>query len=85
MNPIRPNLTPNLAPQTQGQGLDVNKLAAQKAFFAAAMGQAQTPPAASAAQAPPAPGPTAIHRIPDPGAEPPSRVLRPGSLLDIRI
>jgi hypothetical protein len=61
-------------------------MAAQRAFFQAAMGQ----PAAVAAPPAPAAPRAAVHaqpvnRIPDPNAEPPQRILRPGSLLDIRV
>lgn len=77
MNPLRPNLTgqsPLQTPQRPAPN------AAQKAFFQAAMGQAQ--PAAAQASAQVAP----VHRVPTVlPADPPQRVLRPGSLLDIRV
>ncbi len=60
------------------------KLAAQRAFFAAALGQAQAP-AAATPQPQPQARPASVARIPDPAAEPPQRILRPGSLLDIRV
>jgi hypothetical protein len=60
------------------------KLAAQRAFFQAALGQAAT--AAPTAASNPAPAASApMQRIPDPGAEKPQKILRPGSLLDIRV
>lgn len=83
MNTIRPNLTPNLATPSQGPGMDAAKLAAQKAFFAAATGQAPAP--AAAAPSEPAPRAATVQRVPDASAEPPRKILRPGSLLDIRV
>lgn len=70
--------------------LDPGRAAAQRAFFAAALGQGPVaaPKAATepAAQAPAALAPTAqAGRTPDPSAAPPTRILRPGSLLDIRV
>lgn len=83
---IRPNPFPAAAPQPQP--LDAGRQAAQRAFFAAAMGQAQAP-AQMAPQVAPQPAveprPAAAARTPDPSAEPPKRILRPGSLLDIRV
>lgn len=76
MNPLRPNLTGQSPLQTQQRPAPT---AAQKAFFQAAMGQAQ-PAAAQPVQAAP------TQRIPAAlPAEPPQRILRPGSLLDIRV
>jgi hypothetical protein len=82
---IRPNPFPAAAPQAQAASLDSAKQAAQRAFFAAALGQAAAP-------APAAPQPQVqtqasrpAARTPDPAAEPPQRILRPGSLLDIRV
>lgn len=80
---IRPNLPPPAAPQSHG--LDPARQAAQRAFFAAALGQAQAPAAAAATPRPAEPPPQAPSRTPDPGAEAPQRILRPGSLLDIRV
>jgi hypothetical protein len=63
--------------------------AAQRAFFQTALGGAAKPAAPAATAAPPASTPTVfaqpVQRIPDPKAEAPTRVLRPGSLLDIRV
>jgi hypothetical protein len=94
VTPIRPNVFPAPPATTSvaGVGADAARLAAQKAFFAAAMGQAAAPSAAQPAAAPrvsffaPAPAPTARPEIrPDPSAEAPAKLLRPGSLLDIRV
>jgi hypothetical protein len=98
VDPIRSNPFPTPVAAPQGSGADAARLAAQKAFFAAALGQSATaaapqatpaPQAAQAARAaffapspPPAPRP---EIRPDPTAEPPTRILRPGSLLDIRV
>jgi hypothetical protein len=62
--------------------VDAARLAAQRAFFQAALGKA---PAAAAPAAPTAPPPARVQRTPDPSAEAPAKVLRPGSLLDIRV
>jgi hypothetical protein len=88
---IRPNLPP-LAGQPQPQRpIDPARLAAQKAFFAAALGQAQ---GAAPAPAPVQPtevrtaAPARAAEAPQPAAralEPPQRILRPGSILDIRV
>jgi len=78
---IRPNVFPQ-QPPVGGQREEAGRLAAQRAFFAAAMGQAQAP----AAAAPAAPqAPVAVNRVADAPAEAPQKVLRPGSLLDIRV
>jgi len=82
VNPIRPSILPPTPQSPQSQ--DSAKLAAQRAFFAAAMGQAQAP--AQAAMAPPAaPAPSTAARAVAVQADPPQKVLRPGSLIDIRV
>lgn len=92
-SPVRPPIFPP-SQAVQPQRLDAGRLAAQKAFFEAALGKAAPPAAAplappasapTTAAAPAAAGAKPAQRIPDPAAEPPSRILRPGSLLDIRI
>ena len=100
MNPIRPNIFPGQqAPITPAAaGADAARAAAQKAFFDAAMGRANAPSAAPPPQAAPAAQaarpsffaalttpPQRPEIRPDPAAEAPTRVLRPGSLLDIRV
>ncbi|HEY9234163.1 MULTISPECIES: hypothetical protein [Phenylobacterium] len=63
--------------QQAGQAQPNRNAGGQRAFFAAAMGA----PAATADMPGPAP---ATPRIPvDLPAEPPAKILRPGSLLDI--
>ena len=89
MTPIRPNAFAAPPPATPlgGAGADAARAAAQKAFFDAAMGRTAAPAAAQAAPgfAPAAAaGPRAEIR-PDPAAEAPAKLLRPGSLLDIRV
>jgi hypothetical protein len=78
---IRPNLPPVPGPQTPAAQLDQAKLAAQRAFFAAALGRAgpaaEPAPAATAAPAP--------RSNLEPTSEAPRKILRPGSLLDIRV
>jgi len=56
---------------------------AQRAFFEAALGK--TPAAAPATLAANAPAPTPVHRLPQAGEPAPTRILRPGSLLDIKV
>jgi hypothetical protein len=94
VTPIRPNVFPAPPASTSvaGAGADAARLAAQKAFFAAALGQAAAPAAPPATAAPrasffaPAPAAAARPEIrPDPSAEAPAKLLRPGSLLDIRV
>ena len=83
MTPIRAaNLSAPPAPAT---AVDAARLAAQRAFFEVALGKpAAASASAAAAEAAPTPIRTADLR-PGPAAEPPARILRPGSLLDIRI
>lgn len=84
MTPIRPGMPP--AQPASSAGADAARLAAQRAFFQQAMGRpaaAQTT-APTTAQAPAPPVRTAELR-PAANAEPPAKILRPGSLLDIRV
>jgi hypothetical protein len=81
VNPIRPSALPPTPVSQPGQ--DSGKLAAQRAFFAAALGQAQAPAAASTPAAVSAAGPSAAPVAP--AAEGAQRILRPGSLIDIRV
>lgn len=88
MNPVRPNIWANVPPPGQG----VAKSAAQRAFFDAALGKAaggpqQTQgPVATSSPAQTRATPQPVQRVPaDQPAEPPNRILRPGSLLDIRV
>jgi hypothetical protein len=82
VNPIRPApLSPpdrQVAPARD----DAAKLAAQRAFFQAAMGIA---PAQAAAPAPAYAAPVRVERTPEPATAAPQKILRPGSLLDIRV
>jgi hypothetical protein len=91
---IRPT---HLPPQPQGQpasgAMNDAKAAAQRAFFQAALGgtakpaqtPAQTTVSAHAAAPPPTVFAQPVQRMPDPAAEQPQKILRPGSLLDIRV
>ena len=87
MTTIRPNLPPPLPAGPAQRPAEAGRLAAQKAFFAIAAGQA--PAAGQSVQASPSTalaGPSAqLKSVASAGAEPPARVLRPGSLLDIRV
>lgn len=86
MNPIRPNMLP---PSTLsgGERQDAGKLAAQRAFFQAALSQAQgaAGPARTTAAAPTAAAVQRTLQAAPPSDEPPQKILRPGSLLDIRV
>lgn len=84
MTTIRPNLFPQTPQRSPNE--DSAKLAAQRAFFNAALGEtkAAAAPRASAA-APPAGQPAPVNRIDAALSEAPQKILRPGSLLDIRI
>jgi hypothetical protein len=65
-------------------GADPAKLAAQRAFFQAALGKTSAPQAPAtpvAAAAPQPPQRTAAVAA----ADAPQRILRPGSLIDIRV
>ena len=86
MTTIRPNLPP-LPPAPAQKPADAGRLAAQKAFFAIAAGQAAAPAQAVQAARPAAPAPAAapVSRTAQAPAETPARPLRPGSLLDIRV
>ncbi|MBU1379061.1 MAG: hypothetical protein KKE02_00210 [Alphaproteobacteria bacterium] len=86
-------IRPNLYPQTQAhpQAQDSGKLAAQRAFFDA-LSQARAPTQTAAASAPTTTAATqsvqppvqrmAANAIP---TEQPQKILRPGSLFDIRV
>ncbi|MBI1197869.1 MAG: hypothetical protein GC203_08395 [Phenylobacterium sp.] len=85
MTPIRPTASPQVpAGQVQTpQDRDAGKLAAQRAFFAALgkAGPAASPAPVETAQAAPA-TPTVQTAAP---ADAPRKILRPGSLIDIRV
>lgn len=86
MNPVRPNIWANVPPP--GQGAGPAKTAAQRAFFDQALGKAtgaaEAQPQAAVVQAQAQPQPA--QRMPtDQPAEQPTKILRPGSLLDIRV
>ena len=95
MTPIRPNAFPTSTDQLQGAGrpADAARSAAQRAFFDAAMGRSAAPasqaaPVAAAQTAVFTPSTAPIQRAeirPAPDAAPPAKILRPGSLLDIRV
>ncbi|THD77495.1 MAG: hypothetical protein E7812_16355 [Phenylobacterium sp.] len=84
MTAVRPPIFPPSRPVDALQRADQTKLAAQKAFFDAALGKPAATVAAAQQTAPAAPA-VRPQRIPDPTAEAPTKILRPGSLLDIRI
>jgi len=86
---VRPPHFPS-SPSAQPAQPDAARLAAQKAFFDMALGKAAAPTrsgaaaVATAVTAAPA-AVAAAPRIPERGAEKPQKILRPGSLLDIRV
>ena len=83
MTPIRPGMPP-AQPAPTG-GADAARLA-QRAFFQQAMGRpAATPTAAPTTAQTPAPPVRTVELRPAANAEPPAKILRPGSLLDIRV
>jgi len=67
-------------------GADAARLAAQKAFFQQAMGRpaAAAAPSSAAVQAP-VPAVRTVQLQPSANADAPAKILRPGSLLDIRV
>lgn len=74
--PFRPSIIPQTHVPTQGP--NGARAAGQRAFFQAALGQA--PAAATDMPA------RHVQKIPAAlPAEPPARILRPGSLLDIKV
>ena len=88
MTTIRPNLYPQT--QTRPQPQDSGKLAAQRAFFDAlsqARAPAQAVAAPAATMATQAAAPVQVQRMPPAAAptEQPQKILRPGSLFDIRV
>ena len=90
MTTIRPNpFAQGQANPNAGSGQDPAKTAAARAFFEAALGRSQAP-AATTAAAPTAPPQTqaqaaATRAAPAAGGDQPTRILRPGSLIDIRV
>lgn len=83
MSTIRPPIFPTQQQPAQGTG--AAKGSAQRAFFEAAFGR---PAAAQATAAPQTAAPAAApaQKIPtNLPADPPQKILRPGSLLDIRV
>lgn len=82
MTTIRPNPLPLSGQGPQAQ--DPGKLASQRQFFAAALRQAQgaAAPDQPTAAAPAQPVAQAAPATP---AEAPQKLLRPGSLIDIRV
>ncbi|WP_334161609.1 hypothetical protein [Phenylobacterium sp.] len=85
MNPIRPSGMPAAPAATHVQRPDAARLEAQKAFFELAFGRAPAPNAVQTVLADPAAAATRPQRTPQASAEPPAKILRPGSLLDIRV
>ncbi|MDP1616183.1 hypothetical protein [Phenylobacterium sp.] len=96
MSAIRPPF-PNALPAAPQGVTPQPRSAAQKAFFEAALGRAaptqapapaQVPTKAAAPSASIQPHATAVREVPlqvRAGDEPPQKILRPGSLLDIRV
>ena len=85
MNPIRPSGIPAAPAASPVQRPDAARLEAQKAFFELAFGRAPAPAAVQTAPADSGAGAARPQRTPQASAEPPAKILRPGSLLDIRV
>lgn len=86
MSTIRPQVQQYPQPQYQGSG-NPGRLAAQQAFFALA-GQARPPTTAQAPQTTAAAAPGVLAQVATPTSQPadaPQKILRPGSLVDIRV
>lgn len=84
MSTIRPPIFPT--PQPQPQATAPVRNPAQRAFFEAAMGRPAAAQAQVQAQAQPQAPAAPAHRMPAAlPDEPPQKILRPGSLLDIRV
>lgn len=81
MTTIRPSIQP-ATPQAS-QVRDDAKMAAARAFFAAAMDKSQGAAATGTAAATSAAAPSATSSAPTAAA--PQRIPRPGSLIDIRV
>lgn len=83
MSTIRPPIFPTQQQPAQGAG--AAKGSAQRAFFEAAFGRPAAAQATAAAPQAPAPA-AAVQKVPvNLPADPPQKILRPGSLLDIRV
>ncbi len=83
MTTIRPNVFPQ-QPPVGGQRDDAGRASAQRAFFQAVMGQTQATAAPAAPAAVEAPQTVSRSTQVSP-AEAPQKILRPGSILDIRV
>lgn len=81
MTEIRPTQLP-VSP-AQDARPDLVRLREIATAFHGAMGGGGV--AKPAAPSPPAVYAQPVQRLPDPAGEPPTRILRPGSLLDIRV
>jgi hypothetical protein len=77
---IRTNPYPQ--PSSPAVAPDVGKMAAQRAFFAALTGKTE---AAAQSAAAPTTAPSLTPTLRTAPADPPERILRPGSLIDIRV
>lgn len=84
VQPPRPGATPQLPARTTPAG--GARSAAQRAFFDAALAKTTAPAAPTATAQTQAAQPSVTRlRAETVQAEPPSRILRPGSLLDIKV
>lgn len=97
MTPVRPTSLPAVTPATQAPRNDA-RTAAQRAFFEAALGKASGAPAAAtpaavrnapAVQTAPAAVPAvraqAVQTAQPATDDPPKKILRPGSILNILV
>ena len=87
MTAVRPPFPGSAQPLPNAQRQDAGRTAAQRAFLQAAL-QSQAPARSPQAASQPAPAVSAqpVQRVPTAlPDEPPQKILRPGSLLDIRV
>ena len=83
LSPISTGLPATLRPNTPARSDAA--IAAQRAFFQAALAQTQAvEPVRPSPSTPPRPATRAMPSAPT-SDEPPERILRPGSLLDIKV
>lgn len=87
-SPVRPSILPPTSPSAARGPSDPTRLAAQRAFFDLALGKAAGPASSGPAASPAAPASAAAATVAAPSTatpDTPQKILRPGSLLDIRV
>lgn len=87
-SPVRPPILPPTSPSAAHGPSDPARLAAQRAFFDLALGKPAATPTAAPAPSPTAQASAAPATVAAPSTatpDTPQKILRPGSLLDIRV